>query len=125
MTRGEHRRWSRRFAIVNVWRSTAGPVLSHPLVMADATSVREEDLVAVERRGEDRIGELQVALHQSGQRWYYYPRMQPEEVLMFKTFDSATDGRTRFTLHSSFEDPAAPADAPPRESIETRCLVFF
>jgi len=116
---------ARRFAIINVWRTTAGPVLSHPLVMADATTVREEDLVAVERRGEDRIGELQVALHHPEQRWYYYPRMQPDEALVFKTFDSATDGRTRFTLHSSFEDPAAPADAPPRESIETRCLVFF
>jgi len=115
----------RRFAIINVWRSTAGPVLNHPLVMADATTVREEDLVAVERRGEDRIGELQVALHHPEQRWYYYPRMQPDEVLVFKTFDSATDGRTRFTLHSSFDDPTAPAGAPPRESIETRCLVFF
>lgn len=115
----------RRFAIINVWRSIAGPVLSHPLVLADATSVREEDLVAVERRGEDRIGELQVALHRPDQRWYYYPRMQPDEALVFKTFDSATDGRTRFTLHSSFEDPSAPAGAPPRESIETRCLVFF
>ena len=116
---------ARRFAIINVWRSTAGPVLNHPLVLADATTVREEDLVAVERRGEDRIGELQVALHHPEQRWYYYPRMQPDEALVFKTFDSATDGRTRFTLHSSFEDPAAPAAAPARESIETRCLVFF
>jgi hypothetical protein len=115
----------RRFAIINVWRSTAGPVLNHPLVMADATTIREEDLVAVERRGEDRIGELQVALHHPEQRWYYYPRMQPDEALVFKTFDSATDGRTRFTLHSSFDDPGAPAEAPPRESIETRCLVFF
>lgn len=116
---------ARRFAIINVWRSTAGPVLNHPLVMADATTVREEDLVAVERRGEDRIGELQVALHYPEQRWYYYPRMQPDEALVFKTFDSAADGRTRFTLHSSFDDPTAPAGAAPRESIETRCLVFF
>ncbi len=115
----------RRFAIINVWRSIAGPVLSHPLVLADATTVREEDLVAVERRAEERIGELQVALHHPDQRWYYYPTMQPDEALLFKTFDSATDGRTRFVLHSSFDDPSSPPDAPPRESIETRCLVFF
>jgi hypothetical protein len=48
-----------------------------------------------------------------------------DEALLFKTFDSATDGRARFTIHSSVVDPTAPADAPPRESIETRCLVFF
>ena len=47
------------------------------------------------------------------------------EALIFKTFDSETDGRTRFTIHSSFADPNAPEGTPPRQSIETRCLVFF
>ena len=51
--------------------------------------------------------------------------MRSDEALVFKTFDSAVDGRTRFTLHSSCKDPMAPADAPPRESIETRCMLFF
>ena len=115
----------RRFAIVNVWRSIAGPVYNYPLALCDATTVRSEDLVSVERRAEDRIGELQVALHDSGQRWYYFPEMQMDEALLFKTFDSETDGRARFTIHSSFADPDAPVDAPLRESIETRCLVFF
>jgi hypothetical protein len=115
----------RRFAIINVWRSIAGPILNHPLVMCDATSVKADDLVSVERRAEERIGELQVALHDDTHRWFYYPDMQMDEALLFKTFDSDTDGRTRFTIHSSFEDPNAPADAPPRESIESRCLVFF
>jgi hypothetical protein len=115
----------RHFAIVNVWCSIAGPVYQHPLALCDAATLRPEDLVSVERRAEERTGELQVALHSSGQRWYYFPEMQIDEALLFKTFDSATDRRARFTLHSSFEDPDAPADAPPRESIETRCLVFF
>jgi hypothetical protein len=30
----------------------------------------------------------------------------------------------RFTPHSAFIDPTASADAPPRESIEARILVF-
>ena len=115
----------RRFAIVNVWRSIAGPVLNHALTLCDAATVRPDDLVSVERRAEERIGELQVALHHPGQRWYYFPEMQMDEALLFKTFDSATDGRARFTIHTSFEDPGAAADAAPRESIETRCLVFF
>jgi hypothetical protein len=115
----------RRFAIINVWRSIAGPVYNHPLALCDAATVRPEDLVSVERRAEERAGELQVALHYPGQRWYYFPEMQMDEALLFKTFDSETDGRARFTLHSSFEEPDAPADAAPRESIETRCLVFF
>lgn len=115
----------RRFAIINVWRSIAGPILNHPLVICDATTVRAGDLVSMERRAEERTGELQVALYNPEQRWYYFPAMQMNEALLFKTFDSATDGRARFTIHSSFDDPTSPADAPPRASIETRCLVFF
>jgi hypothetical protein len=115
----------RRFAIVNVWRSIAGPIYNHALVLCDAASVAPEDLVAVERRAEERIGELQVALHNPQQQWFHFPEMQMDEALLFKTFDSETDGRARFTIHSSFDDPDAPNDAPARESIETRCLLFF
>jgi hypothetical protein len=115
----------KRFAIVNVWRSIAGPVYNHPLALCDAATVGPDELVSVERRADERIGEIQVALHAPGQRWYYFPEMQMHEALLFKTFDSETDGRARFTVHSSFEDPDARVDAPPRESIETRCLVFF
>ena len=115
----------RRFSIVNAWRPIGAPVTDYPLVLCDASTVRNGDLVAVERRGEDRAGELQVALHQPEQRWYYYPNMNRDEVLLFKTFDSALDGRTRFTPHSSCKDPRAPRDAAPRESLETRCLLFF
>jgi hypothetical protein len=115
----------RRFAIINVWRSIAGPVRNHPLVLCDATTVGADELVSVERRAEERVGELQVALPGPGQQWYYYPDMRMSEALLIKTFDSETDGRTRFTIHSSCEIPGAPIDAPPRESIETRCMVFF
>jgi hypothetical protein len=115
----------RPFAIINVWRSIAGTIRNHTIVLCDATTVGADDLIAVERRAEERIGELQVALHNPGQRWYYYPDMQMDEALLIKTFDSETDGRARFTIHSSCEIPGAPVDTPSRESIETRCLVFF
>ena len=44
---------------------------------------------------------------------------------MLKTFDAAKDGRARRVAHTAFANPLAPADAPPRESIESRLLVFF
>ena len=58
-------------------------------------------------------------------RWYYYPEMHYGEALLIKTFDSATDGRARRSIHTAFDNPLAPADAPARESIESRLLVFF
>jgi hypothetical protein len=42
-----------------------------------------------------------------------------------KCYDSARDGVARFTPHSAFEDPSAPADRLERESIELRTLAFF
>ena len=115
----------RRFAIINLWRSIRGRVLTAPLALCDAASVAPEDLVPVERRAKARIGEIQQAVHSPAHRWYYFPDMGPEEVLLIKTFDSETDGRARFTIHSAFEDPTSPPDAPPRESLETRCFAFF
>jgi len=116
---------SRRFAIVNVWRSIRGTVRNAPLALCDASSVASKDLVSVTRQARDRVGEIQQALYNPAHRWYYFPQMRQDEALLIKTFDSETDGRARFTIHTSFEDPTAPADAPPRESIETRCFVFF
>jgi len=115
----------RRFAIVNVWRSIGGAVLTAPLALCDAASLAPEDLVSVERRAKQRIGEIQQAVYNPAHRWYYFPEMGPDEALLIKTYDSATDGRARFTLHTSFDDPTAAADAPPRESLETRCFALF
>jgi hypothetical protein len=115
----------RRFIIVNVWRSIRGTVLNAPLALCDAASLAPEDLVSVERQAKDRIGEIQQAVYNPAHRWYYFPEMQPDEALLIKTYDSATDGRARFTIHTSFDDPNAAADAPPRESLETRCFAVF
>ena len=96
-----------------------------PLALCDAASVAPEDLVAVERRAKDRIGEIQQVLHNPAHRWTYFPDLAIDEAILIKTYDSATDGRARFTIHTAFDDPTSAPDAPPRESIETRCFAFF
>ena len=73
----------------------------------------------------DRIGEIQSLRFDAGHRWLYFPEMEPSEVLLLKCFDSATDGRARFTAHTAFDDPNTPADVEARESIEVRTLAFF
>ena len=116
---------ARRFAIVNVWRSIAGPVETQPLALCDATTVAPDDLVPVERRAKNRIGEIQEAVHSPAHRWFFFPGMTMDEALLIKTYDSATDGRARFTIHTAFDDPMTPPGAPPRESQETPCFAFF
>jgi len=114
-----------RFAIIQVWRATHQPILANPLAIADARSVAPGDLLVAERRYPHRVGQTYRLRYSSAHRWFYFPRMRRDEALVFKVFDSATDGRARFTPHTSFDDPATPPGAPPRQSIEARTLAFF
>lgn len=115
----------RRFAIVNVWRSMRGTVQNAPMAFCDAQTMPEQCVVSVTRQARDRMGEIQMATHHGDQRWHYFEAQTAQEALLFKTYDSAEDGRTRFVLHTAFDHPAATSETPARESIETRCFVFF
>jgi len=114
-----------RFAIIQVWRPINNPVESHPLAICDAQTVRPQSLVVNERRYQDRVGQTYGITYDPGQRWYWFPHMRPDEALVFKVYESLTDGRARWTAHTAFADPSAPPHARPRESIELRTLAFF
>jgi hypothetical protein len=114
-----------RYAIVNLWRPIRGPVLESPLTLCDAQSLVEENLIASDLRYPDRTGETYSITYNPGQRYYYFPRMQADEAVLIRCFDSALQGPSRFSAHTGFDDPTSPPDAPPRESIEVRTLVFF
>lgn len=114
-----------RFAIVQVWRAINQPIQSNPLAVADARSVAFEDLMVAERRYPNRVGQTYRLRYSPAHRWFYFPEMRRDEALVFKVFDSAKDGRARFTAHTAFDDPGSPAGAPPRQSIEARALAFF
>jgi hypothetical protein len=114
-----------RFAEINLWRPIRGPLLRSPLALCDAQTLAEENLVASDLRYPDRTGETYAVTFNPAQRWYYFPQMQADEAVLIRCFDSARDGAARFSAHGAFEDPNSPPDAPPRESIEVRTLVFF
>ena len=114
-----------RFAIIQVWRPVGHPVESHPLAICDAQSVRPETLVVNERHYQERVGQTYAITYDPGQRWYWFPKMRPDEALVFKVYESMKDGRARWTAHTAFRDPSAPPHARPRESIEIRTLAFF
>jgi hypothetical protein len=115
----------RRFAIVQTWRPINKPVQREPLAIADARSIGTKELVASARIYPDRVGETCHMTFNPEHVWYYFPNMQRNEAIVFKTFESERDGRARWTAHCAFDDPTSSADAPPRESIEMRTLAFF
>lgn len=114
-----------RYIQVNVWRPFVNVVEAYPLALADARSVREKDLVETVLDYGDRQGEIYELAYNLGQRWFYYPAMTRDEVILIKGFDSARDGRARLSPHSAFEDPNTPEGAAPRVSMEVRTFAFF
>jgi hypothetical protein len=113
-----------RVQVINLWRPIRGPLRDSPLAMCDGTTVAPHDLVASDLIYPNRSGETYSVTYNPNHRWFYFPEMTPDEALLLKCYDSATDGRTRFGPHTAFVDPTTPADAAPRESIELRTLVF-
>jgi hypothetical protein len=113
-----------RVQVINLWRPIRGPLRDAPLAVCDARSVAPNDLVPADLVYQHRVGETYAVTFNPSHRWFYVPDMQPDEALLLKCFDSAKDGRARFAPHTAFEDPTAPADILPRESIELRTLVF-
>jgi len=117
---------SGRFCIVNVWRSIGeAPVRDTPLALCDARTVDASDLVASEIRYPKRDGEIYLLRHGPEQEWSYVSEMRKDEVVVFKQYDSDRRQPARLTPHAAFDHPASPPDAPPRTSIEVRCLVTF
>lgn len=55
-------------------------------------------------------------------QWYYKFAQQPDEVFVFKQFDSY--GRVRACPHSAFKDDEF-EDGEGRESIEVRAMLFW
>jgi hypothetical protein len=127
--REEAARWlSMRYVLMNLWRPIT-PVYRTPLALCDASSVVRADLNDSEVRGglndSNRPSLFGFNLsHSPRHRWYYAPRMQPDEVLVFKLFDSDSS-RVQWTGHTAFDDPTSAPDAPPRESIEIRTISFI
>lgn len=76
-------------------------------------------------------GETYGVAPSDNHRFLYLKDMRPDEVMFIKCFDSrsewydAGNGVAHCTPHTAFVDPLTPADAPGRQSIEVRCLVFY
>jgi hypothetical protein len=116
---------SRHFAVVQTWRPINKPVQNEHLAIADAQSIGTSELIPSARIYPNRRGEVYHSTYNPAHRWYYFPNMRRHEAMVFKCYDSLKDGRARWTAHCAFDDPTAPANVAPRESIEMRTLAFF
>ena len=119
----------RRFAYYTIWRALSPPPQDVPLALCDARSVSSSDLVdsdsVLDLPGQPEFSVvLPIVRHNPRHRWSYFPNLNREEVLVFKSYD--TDPREPQTVpHSAFRDSSCPAGATPRVSIEARVVAFW
>ncbi|MBO9712953.1 CmcJ/NvfI family oxidoreductase [Sphingomonas sp.] len=111
---------------VDFWRTTNmdAPLEHMPLALCDISTLSPEDLVPTGLTGiapEGRETHHLSLRFNPGQRWYYYPRMTADEMLVFKLAEFwKTPHPPGNCFHSAFADPAAPVDAELRQSCEYR-----
>jgi hypothetical protein len=109
---------------LNLWRPIRGPLRTKPLAVCDARSIRTEFCVDTPVIRPDYTSEFYTLAYDPDQRWCYLPDMAADEVIVVKNYDS-DPASSRFSAHGALVDPALPADAPPRESIEVRVVAVL
>ena len=112
-----------RVRIINVWRPIHHPVAHKPLAVSDWRYLDERDLVSVHFIYPHRTGSTYSVRYNPQHKWWHLSGQTPDEVTLIKCYDSEAD-RARLTPHSAFADTSSPKEAPHRESIEVRALVF-
>ncbi|MCJ1352286.1 MAG: hypothetical protein MMC33_002270 [Icmadophila ericetorum] len=115
-----------RAQIINVWRPLRGPIVDWPLAQMDFQSLAPPNFYPCnlwKHQFEER-GQVMTFTHTETQKWYYLDKHRTNEVTMIKIWDSK-GGVANMCPHAAFKHPDTPADAPPRESVEVRCIVLY
>lgn len=118
-----------RCRAINIWRPIKQPVYDCALAVAHGGKLEDGDVIECERRRQDTDeywDTMGVIKYRPGFEWFYMNEQDENDVLLFKNFDTATDVKARWCLHTAFDMPEGtiPAHSPTRESIEVRALVF-
>ncbi|KAI9723949.1 MAG: hypothetical protein M1812_000667 [Candelaria pacifica] len=113
-----------RVRVINLWRPIRHTVEDCPITICDGSTILESDLVECDRVRKYWVGTMGLVEYRPGFKWYYMSRQSPDDVLIFKNFDSEENVRAKCCPHTAFDIDNIPAGTPTRESIEIRALVF-
>jgi hypothetical protein len=115
-----------RFAVLQTWRCLTPPPCDNTLALCDASTIDEDDCIVFDaalRAPYDEPGnvfESQFSRFNAGQRWFYFSDLLPDELIVFKGFDS-DPSRYAQPMHNSIDLRGTT----PRASVEARFFAFF
>jgi hypothetical protein len=129
----------RRLIGFSLWRALSAPPQDMPLALCEGRSVRDDegthntkvDVTEIPTgealyapiAGEEDMLAATIFHYSPGHRWWYFPDMEPDEVVLIKLYDS--DHTTAWRCpHTAFRDDTRP-DARPRRSMEFRGMAYF
>ena len=118
-----------RLVVIQSWHVLTPPPQDYPLVFCDTTTVGRADLFFIDyvpppNRLDIRTESHAVAFN-AEHRWYYFSDMTPDEIVLFKGFDSMAKDCSKAPPHTSFRNIDPSTTVTPRASIEARFLCFF
>lgn len=122
--------------MLGLWKpiNMKNPVLDHPLALMDKSTWDPVKECVEFRQDMSHIDQGEVVqfrnlgghiYHNEKQKWYYYPKMKSDEILLF-THNMSTTGQAN--PHTSFTHPNAPpkdADFDTRKSMESRVMIYW
>ena len=123
----------RHFQSINIWRSTKLDELieTMPLAVCDMRSIDPNDIVFGDGMNTGNIKQYmkvvdQRVIYSPHQRWYYFPDMTPDEVLIFRQYDTRQETlNLRTVFHQAVKDPNTRPNAPMRSTIEVRMQAIY
>jgi hypothetical protein len=129
----------RRFLAFSLWRPLSPPPQDMPLALCEGRSVRDDegthntkvdvdeipsgDALFAAIEGEENMAAATIFHHSPDHRWWYFPDMTSDEVILIKFFDSDF-ARAWRCPHTAFRDTSR-AHSNPRRSIEFRGMAYF
>jgi len=117
-----------RFLYINAWRNISDtPIGNDHLAVCDETSLVKPDDYIVTDFFDKAYSLQQYRLlddNVDSHRWFYFPNMKKDEVILFKQWDSDPNLEGRLCFHTAFHDDNAPP-CPARQSVEARGIAFF
>ena len=128
-----------RFIAFSLWRALSAPPQDMPLALCEGSSVRDDegthntkvdvteiptgDALYAPIEAEEKMAAATIFHYSAGHRWWYFPDMQPDEVIFIKFYDSDHSKAWRCP-HTAFRDTTR-TDTVPRRSIEFRAIAYF
>ena len=112
------------FAWFNTWQPFDYPAINNPLAFIDNSSLSSGDVIDYFYTGRGRDSLVAAPVYNPLHRWFYFPEMQLDEVIVLKQMDQRPD-RVVYCPHTSFDNPNGGEKYPPRRSIETRVVAVF